>query len=232
MSKELSRDEFVARLKTRENGKYSYLYQVGVLATANEKYVYYAYDHILKDETEEIGNGKLQLKGIKTIQRKSSYKYAHAKTAQNESNRGEELFVLDIFENKDKDYVKAVFGDLIDYQVPLKNKRTDNGAGKIDFIFEKDGALYLAEVKANYSTESALKAIVEVQTYYQIVDKEKLLSDFGKAPNTPIKKVVVLFNNTKGAKQIKENSCVKDLLKKFDIETITLVGKVEFSKLS
>ncbi len=228
MSKELSKEQFISRLKNRGEGVY--LYQAGVLATANDNYVKYAYEYIMNCETEEIG-GELQLKGIKGIRRKNPYKYSHAKTAENDSGRGEEWFVLNMFENKDEAYVKNVFGNLIDYQIPLKNIRADKGAGKIDFMFEKDGEVYLAEIKADYSQESALKAITEVQTYYQIADKEKLLADYGKPTDTKIKKAIVLFNNTKGAKQVLENALVKDLLVKFEIEPIILEGKFGFTKL-
>ncbi len=230
MSRELSRDQFVARLRTRDKGKYTYLYQVGVLATANDNYVKYAYDYIINNESEEV-DGKLQLKSVNTIKRKNSYKYEHSQTAESGSGRGEEWFVLDIFENRNKDYVKAVFGNILDYQIPLKNVREDKGAGKIDFMFEKNNELCIAEVKAAFSPESVLKAIVEIQTYYQIIDKEKLLSDYEKAHDMEIKKVIVLFNNTKGAKQIEGNALVKDLLAKFDIETIILDGNVSFTRL-
>lgn len=229
---ELTKEQFITRLQTRDNGKYKYLYQVGVLATANENYVKYAYDYIINKETEKVSDGKLQLKGITPIKRQKSYKYDHTESATSDSNRGEEWFVLDIFKNKAKNYVKEIFGNLIDYQIPLKNKRADKGAGKIDFMFEKDNVLYIAEIKAAYSPESALKAIVELQTYYQIVNKEKLLEDYGKSTDTKIRKVVVLFDNTKGAKQINENELVKDLLSKFDIDTIILNSHFQFSQLN
>lgn len=221
MSKELSKEEFVERLESRDNGEYSYLYQVSVLATPNDNYVKYAHDYIINNEIEQAESGKFKLKGIQQITRKNSYKYKHTQTAKRNSGRHEELLVIYMIKNKERDDVKAVFGDVIDYQIPLKNKRVDK-IGKIDFMFVKNGELCLAEIKAFGSNESALKAIMEVQTYYQVVDKAKLLSDFGLKPDTKIKKVIVLFNNTKGAKQVKENEFVKDLLGKFDIEHIML----------
>lgn len=224
MSRELSKEQFIERLKTRDNGKCKYLYQVNVLRTPNENYVKYAYDYIINCETEEIGSSKLQLKGIETVKRQSSYKYSHSQTAQRDSGRDEEWFVLDIWKKSDRDYVKEVFGKIVDYQVPLKNVLNDKQVGKIDFIFEKDGELYLAEIKDSDSNESALKAIVEVQTYYQIADKVKLLSSYEKAVDTKIKKAVVLFVNSIGAKQIKENALVRDLLNKFEIEPIIIDG--------
>ncbi|MDE5601642.1 MAG: hypothetical protein K2J16_04005 [Clostridia bacterium] len=219
MSAELTKEKFIARLKNREGGEY--LYQISVLKTPNENYTKYAHEYILGTETEEIGCGKLQLKGINKIRRKDSYKYSHSKTAQSGSGRGEEWFVLDLFE-KNKEYAQKVFGNVIDYQIPLKNSREDKRVGKIDFIYEKDGELYIAEIKAADSDESAMKAIIEVQTYYQIVDKEKLLEDYGKSPDTKINKAIVLFKNAKGGKQVCENELIKDLIDKFDINVVLL----------
>lgn len=224
MSKELSEEKFVKRLETRDKGKCSYLHQVGVLATPNENYVKYAHDYIINNEIEQAENGKFKLKGIQQITREETYNYAHTQTAKPSSNRDEERFVLNMYKNKYCDDVKAVFGDIKDYQIPLKNKQNDKGVGKIDFIFVKNDELYLAEIKSDYSSESALKAIVEVQTYFQIVDKAKLLADFGLPSDMKIKKVVVFFSNTKGAKQLKEDEFVKDLLDKFDVEYIILLG--------
>lgn len=64
MSEELSKEKFVERLRSRNKGMCSYLYQVGVLATPNENYVKYAHDYIINNEIEQAENGKFKLKGI------------------------------------------------------------------------------------------------------------------------------------------------------------------------
>ena len=85
-----------------------------------------------------------------------------------------------------------------------------------------------------------MKAILEIQTYYQIVDHEKLLEDIiearkdlQKVGNPPIevgnfpieiKKCITIFNGTRAYQQYKgdENSPIKQLLKVFDIRVIVL----------
>lgn len=92
---------------------------------------------------------------------------------------------------KDK---SAVFGKILDYQVPLKNTNDDKGLGKIDLLSVKDGSkpkskkIYFLELKKDYleddSKETLLRCVLEAYTYSQIIDKEKLCADF----NLPLEK--------------------------------------------
>ena len=61
----------------------------------------------------------------------------------------------------------SVFGKILDYQVPLKNKSTDKGLGKIDLISVKDN-----------SKENLLRCLLEAYTYSKIIDKVKFCNDF------------------------------------------------------
>lgn len=216
----LTKEEFLDRLEKRED----YLYRVGVLATRNNDYLEWANEYINEHLTDDNN-----LDGIVQITRKSSYKVKHSSTSNGNTNRREERFVLCLFENKEKDSVKDIFGELIDYQVPLKNNQSDKGVGKIDFLFKKDNALYFAEIKAETNNESILKAIIELQAYYQLANKEKLLKDFKdeiKDNNLPIKKCVVIFDKSVQAKQL-DNHIIKNLLKKFGIKVIVLKISIE-----
>ncbi|MCQ2584719.1 MAG: hypothetical protein MJ185_03940 [Treponema sp.] len=84
---------------------------------------------------------------------------------------------------KDSD---SIFGRVLDYQIPLKNKRSDKGVGKIDLLshlkYEENGEVkyktYVIELKKDESTETLLRCILESYTYAKIVDKEKLFRDF------------------------------------------------------
>ena len=177
----------------------------------------------------EITDDKKQLKGVTEITREKSYQVNHAKTSKvDNSNRGEEVYVLKLYKNRKENDVKKIFGEIIDYQVPLKNKRKDAGVGKIDFIYVKDGALYFAEIKAETNKESILKAIVEIQTYYQQANKEKLLKDFGL--NLPIKKVVVFFEGSAQANRLNYPN-VQKLLRAFDIEAIVLRSDLKIEEV-
>ena len=231
MSKpKLSKEELRSRLENREG---RYLYQVDQLTSP--AYTQDIFDYVISHEL----NG--ELKNIKKSRRESSYILNRAKINSNkDSNRCEEHIVSDLFIKQRESHAEdPIFGNLIEYQVPLSNEDSDN-AGKIDFIHLQNGVLYLNEIKAPTSQESLMKAILEIQTYYQIVDHEKLLEDIiearkdlQKVGNPPIevgnfpieiKKCITIFNGTRAYQQYKgdENSPIKQLLKVFDIRVIVL----------
>lgn len=84
----------------------------------------------------------------------------------------------------------AVFGKILDYQVPLKSTKDDIGLGKIDLLSVKNGPkpkskkIYFLELKKDDSKETLLRCILEAYTYSKIIDKEKLCADF----NLPLEK--------------------------------------------
>lgn len=221
MSNEVTREKFIGKLRDRTG----YLYQVAILATPKNNYLRYAADYIIENEIEAVKN-KWFLKGVEKITRKKSYRQQH-RTTKNSGTRGEEWFVQDLFlKNADKN---KVFGGLVDYQIPLRNVRANKGTGKIDFAYIKNGAFYLAKVIPAYSRESLLKAILEIQTYYQIADKEKMLADFGFR-YVEVKKCVVLFSNCKAYKQLLNEQILK-MIKMFEIEIVVLDSSNVFEQL-
>ena len=215
MSKELTKEEFLSRL---ENRTCRYLYQVGVIATPNDNYVKYAYEYILENEL----NSEKELKGIDEIVRVKNYKVDHAKKHLEETNRIEEHIVMQFYSDNGKVYIKQIFGKILDYQIPMKNSNEDKGIKAIDFINFKNNILYLSEIKAPNSKESLLKAILEIQTYYQIVCKSKLKKDFNIDEDVLIKKSIVIYSNTKAYKQFQNNIYIKKLIYLFEIEVIVL----------
>lgn len=78
----------------------------------------------------------------------------------------------------------SVFGKILDYQVPLKNKSTDKGLGKIDLISVKESSkpgtkiIYFLELKKDNSKETLLRCLLEAYTYSKIIDKVKFCNDF------------------------------------------------------
>lgn len=62
-----------------------------------------------------------------------------------------------------------VIGKIVDYQVPLKTPgaNDNSGLGKIDLLAVNGDTLYLLEVKAPDNTESPLRAILEIYTYWK-----------------------------------------------------------------
>ncbi len=91
------------------------------------------------------------------------------------------------YQYKDK---PAVFGKILDYQVPLKSTKDDIGLGKIDLLSVKNGPkpkskkIYFLELKKDDSKETLLRCILEAYAYSKIIDKEKLCADF----NLPLEK--------------------------------------------
>jgi hypothetical protein len=118
-----------------------------------------------------------ELNVINILTRLSSYKIeGHAKVMidHSTSTRAEENFAKRLYGlNFDK------LGEIIDYQVPLKNKSGDEGIGKIDLIsyYDTEQYLYLIELKFGDNKETLLRAILESYTYFKIIDQDKLISD-------------------------------------------------------
>jgi len=111
------------------------------------------------------------LDGIKPIPREASY-YTPSHdgfTEKINSNRTEERIAMEMFKQGEI----ADFGKIIDYQTPLKNKRSDK-AGKIDLLSFENKTLRILELKEPESTESMLRCVLEGYTYWKIANREKL----------------------------------------------------------
>lgn len=69
-------------------------------------------------------------------------------------------------------------GEVIDYQVPLKAVRGDR-AGKIDLIAVDGTCVRLVELKRTSSREPLLRCILEIYTYYRILNHEIFRRSYG-----------------------------------------------------
>ena len=167
---------------------------------------------------------------IKPITREKNYKVkTHDGKIKNEkSNREEEIIAMKLFElSQNQGKVFDIIGKIIDYQTPLKNIRADK-AGKIDLLAynEEEKILRILELKRPNSDETMLRCVLEAYTYLKVVDKVKLLKDFGLPEDTEIKACAFVFYDGKQHKEMKE---VKDnrknlgkLIGKLGIEVIYL----------
>ena len=167
---------------------------------------------------------------IKPITREKNYKVkTHDGKIKNEkSNREEEIIAMKLFElSQNQGKVFDIIGKIIDYQTPLKNIRADK-AGKIDLLAynEEEKILRILELKRPNSDETMLRCVLEAYTYLKVVDKVKLLKDFGLPENTEIKACAFVFYDGKQHKEMKE---IKDnrknlgkLIGKLGIEVIYL----------
>ena len=175
---------------------------------------------------------------IKPITREKNYKVdSHDGKIKNEkSNREEEKIAMKIFDlSQNQGKVFDIIGKIIDYQTPLKNVQTDD-VGKIDLLAynenENGRTLRILELKKSDSKETMLRCVLEAYTYLKIVDKVKLLKDFGLPEDTTIKACPFVFYNGEQHKEMKEmkeikdsRKNLKDLIKELGIEVIYLEEK-------
>ena len=145
----------------------------------------------------------------------------------------EEIIAMKLFDfSQNQGKVFDIIGKIIDYQTPLKNVQTDK-AGKIDLLAynekENPKTLRILELKKLDSKETMLRCVLEAYTYLKIVDKAKLLKDFGLPEDTIIKACPFVFY---GKEQYREMQAIKDdrknlgkLIEKLGIEVIYLEEK-------
>lgn len=164
---------------------------------------------------------------IKMISRENSYKVdSHdGKNKDNDSNREEEKIAMKLFHSsQNQGKVFDIIGKIIDYQTPLKNVQTDK-AGKIDLLAynESKKTLRILELKKPDSEETMLRCVLEAYTYLKVVDKAKLLKDFGLPENTKIKACAFVFYGGEQHQEMQKNKeNLGELIKKLDIEIIYL----------
>ena len=167
---------------------------------------------------------------IKMISRESSYKVdSHNGIIKDEnSNHEEEKIAMELFDySQNKGVTFDIIGKIIDYQTPLKNVQKDD-VGKIDLLAynEKEKTLKILELKKSDSKETMLRCVLEAYTYLKIVDKDKLLKDFGLPKDTILKTCPFVFVDGEQYKEIQEDrKYLKELMKNLDIEPIYLKGE-------
>ncbi len=154
-----------------------------------------------------------------------------------EGDCGEEIEGIIIF-NQFKDCV-------LDYQVPLMEHKDEydpgdkpKGRGNIDLLLKLDGVLYLTELKWKICPkESLLRAVLEIETYYRMVNEKLLKTQYG-CDGLPLKKAILLHESD-GCRPYQEwlkkedYSHVHQLMSDWDIHMLTVEGLEErFGKLS
>ena len=164
---------------------------------------------------------------IKMISRESSYKVdSHNGIIKDEnSNREEEKIAMKLFDySQNKGVTFDIIGKIIDYQTPLKNVQKDD-VGKIDLLAynEKEKTLKILELKKPDSKETMLRCVLEAYTYLKIVDKDKLLKDFGLPKDTILKTCPFVFVDGEQYKEMQQDrKNLKELMKKLDVEPVYL----------
>lgn len=159
-----------------------------------------------------------KLNAIEQIRRNDPYKIpTHNAEIEKITNRREELIAKLILRKK-------IVGDIefLDYQVPIKNSRQDEGNGKIDLLAvnHKEKIVYIFELKKEDSNESMLRCVLESYTYLKKVCKEKLLSDFDIPDDYILKASPLVFKDGRQYKEYNNTNQVylHELMKRLDVE--------------
>lgn len=159
-----------------------------------------------------------KLNEIEQIRRINSYKMpSHNTEIKKITNRREELIAKLIVRKK-------IVGNIefLDYQVPIKNSRKDEGNGKIDLLAvnHKEKKVYIFELKKEDSNESLLRCVLESFTYLKKVCKEKLLSDFDIPDDYMLKASPLVFKEGRQYKEYNDSNRVylHELMKRLDVE--------------
>ena len=140
------------------------------------------------------------MNGITTITRESPYKTPghDGVIKDHDSGREEEIIAMKMYD-KEYDFV----GKMIDYQTPLKNKRTDE-AGKIDLLAYDGATLRILELKKPDSVETMLRCVLEGFTYLKTANIAKLLADFKLPSGTIVKACPFVFRNGEQHSEMRE----------------------------
>lgn len=127
----------------------------------------------------------------------------------------EKNLAIAIYNNKDDVSQINAIGKVIDYEVPMK---ADNPTydGKVDIIAKDEKCLNLIELKCD-TKESILRALLEACTYYQRLDRKKLLQEWD-IEDKRVEITLLLEKGGNAAKQaceLEQYKNVSKLLQKF-----------------
>jgi hypothetical protein len=115
-----------------------------------------------------------------------------------------------------------IIGTVIDYETSLDNTTSD-GLGEIDLLSKSQdlSKLYLIELKReDNDDDTLLRCILEIYTYYKIVDHDKLRADFHEKGE--IIPVIAVFKNGAQHDQIKKQQNVVKLMKELGVKAVLL----------
>jgi hypothetical protein len=161
---------------------------------------------------------------IKKITRESCYNVTHTGEAPDgDSNRCEERSAISMYR-----HIYDNIGEILNYQVPLKDKQADK-AGKIDLVSYENkgdnGVLRIIEYKKDRSDETLLRCLLEIYTYFKTIDGKKLRKDF-EHENARLVPTVLVFKDSKPYQDYldKDQPKVKELMQKLDVELFVVSG--------
>jgi len=233
-NKSYSKQEIIDNIKKSINSNVKNLYKekfVNYRGKTNDTKEYYT--EVIAQEL--IQNNIFELmSSIQEVVRNSGHKVAsHDGITLKITPRKEEIFCKELFSLSKYETMKKFdeIGEILDYQVPLKNKRSDTGVGKIDLISKTENTIWLLELKIETNKESVLRCILEIATYYQLLSNSKFLESYD--PEFPsqsiidIKKGILVAKGSSQENELDEMNCgkrnnLKNLMKILKVEAFTI----------
>ena len=177
--------------------------------------------------------------GLRNNNFKQCSHIGQADTKTDISNFKEKRFCRALYNKKNIDS----FGQMLDYEVPLTAPKQGNGKmghGDIDLLSLKGKKLLVIEAKKLNSTESILKALIQVYTYTNKLQsiKNQFFNEFKISSKYVITPVILTFELSASGKQIhdfnsKPHLNVIKLIEKLNSELAGLnVNPIEFYLIS
>jgi len=130
----------------------------------------------------------------------------------------------------------AHIGEILDYEVPLSKVDGDN-SGEIDLLSwnKEKNELILLELKKPDSTETLLRCVLEVYTYWKVVWHERLAKDFGR-PDASVRAAVLVFASSQKKKsqpyedwKSTEQPHIRELMKGLDVGLYVLESETDLN---
>ncbi|MDD6146387.1 MAG: hypothetical protein PUB43_05050 [Oscillospiraceae bacterium] len=178
--------------------KQSFVNYIGKTTDTNEYYTEVISDFLINNLDEYIN-------GIPKITRETTYRTStHTGNIDLSTPREEERIAIEMFNQSKAGNTYSFIGEIVDYQTPLKNKRTDV-AGKIDLLSYDGNCLRILELKKPFSDETMLRCVLEGYTYLKTVDIAKLLDNFELPANTKMVACPFVFKYGKQYQEMFEN---------------------------
>ena len=173
---------------------------------------------IANEILNKVINGKLKIDTFSRISKSYlTINHQNRPVEIKETNREEEKCAKRLFNKKN-----LQIGEVIDFQIPLKDKQTDK-LGKIDLMtFNKNTlTLHLTELKYGKNKETLLRAILEAHTYFEIIDEDTLKNDYKFYEIKKVKPAVMVIgldcNSYKELEDINNRPELLKLAKKLNI---------------
>lgn len=178
---------------------------------------------------------KNRMKKINEVVREKGYRVAShngvvtTKRKEEDSNRKEERYAIQLFNWSQSGKVFNHIGKIIDYQAPLKNSNADKGLGKIDLISLVEDSFYVIELKIIENKETLLRCVLEIATYYQVLSKSRFLDSYSNefGSDKSIKKAVLIVSDSSQHKEMLqlrngEREHMKKLIDALDVQVFCI----------